>query len=342
MGQTSSRIFRKSAASAYLQLSSARHTITPFPHGIYIRICRSGVTTHHFAYYTLNNNTALLKGQGLPESYDEAWRGRSGANLLRGCYGGCAVEQRLSAVFEEKHQGLHHRIFLFSIPPAANVTGKCDEARPSCSQCRRGRRKCPGYDRAMKFVDEGLRLRHSTQDVGIHTQLREPVTVLDLPLPKPAAPTSISRYVPSQRAGCSSHPVDEPHLQRKWNTSLYQQPSSKLERDQLLSSFVSTMFPLGVASVQSSFLGSWLWHVPPRLGSSDALDHAALSLALAYFGRVSSNRRAIQNAQLCYSFALKALAVAIADQRQQFSSEVLCATMLLGYYEVSLTFPSKS
>src|SRR5262245_4234222 len=36
---------------------------------------------------------------------------------------------------------------------------QCDEVRPSCSQCRRGGRKCPGYERLMKFVDEGAKLR---------------------------------------------------------------------------------------------------------------------------------------------------------------------------------------
>ncbi|KAH8728279.1 hypothetical protein GQ44DRAFT_702087 [Phaeosphaeriaceae sp. PMI808] len=38
---------------------------------------------------------------------------------------------------------------------------KCDETRPSCSQCRRGGRSCPGYERAMKFVNEGRRFQRN-------------------------------------------------------------------------------------------------------------------------------------------------------------------------------------
>lgn len=94
------------------------------------------------------------------------------------------------------------------------------------------------------------------------------------------------------------------------------------------------MFPLGANSMQNSFLGSWLWHVPLHLGSSSVLDYAALAVAWAYFGRVSSNQNAINRARISYSVALRALAAALDDTTMQYSAEVICATMLLGLYEV--------
>ncbi|KAF9769286.1 hypothetical protein IL306_013295 [Fusarium sp. DS 682] len=93
------------------------------------------------------------------------------------------------------------------------------------------------------------------------------------------------------------------------------------------------MFPLGSATLQTSFLGSWLWHLPPRLGSSAVLDHAALSVAWAYFARLYGNTEALRNAEMSYMCAVKGLALALGDAKQQLSSNVLCATVLLGHFE---------
>jgi hypothetical protein len=42
---------------------------------------------------------------------------------------------------------------------------QCDEARPSCYQCRRGGRKCPGYARGLKFVNENTKLQGEANTV---------------------------------------------------------------------------------------------------------------------------------------------------------------------------------
>ncbi|PVH93735.1 hypothetical protein DM02DRAFT_695211 [Periconia macrospinosa] len=52
---------------------------------------------------------------------------------------------------------------------------KCDELRPSCSQCRRGGRKCPGYERRLKFVDERPNLQKRSQPQ--HIQLSTPQVI---------------------------------------------------------------------------------------------------------------------------------------------------------------------
>nr|RBQ86902.1 hypothetical protein FVER53263_20937 [Fusarium verticillioides] len=93
------------------------------------------------------------------------------------------------------------------------------------------------------------------------------------------------------------------------------------------------MFPLGSSTAQISFLGSWLWHLPPRLGSSAALDHAALSLAWAYFAKLYGDPIALRNAEISYLRAVKSLAAALDDDKEQLSSNVLCATVLLGHFE---------
>jgi hypothetical protein len=183
----------------------------------------------------------------------------------------------------------------------------------------------------MKFVDEGRRLRRATRDVKVRVASRPSARSPDSSCSTSPATSDLVLKVELET---ESHSVFDIRLQFQGDAKLYQFSSPKLERDHLLSSFVADMFPLGAASVQSSFLGCWLWHVPQRLGRSAALDHAAVSLALAYFAQVAGDRRVFRNAQLSYTLALRSLAAAIADASRRFSAEVLCATLLLAHYEV--------
>ncbi|KAH7148086.1 hypothetical protein DER46DRAFT_672103 [Fusarium sp. MPI-SDFR-AT-0072] len=191
---------------------------------------------------------------------------------------------------------------------------KCDEEKPSCAQCRRGGRTCPGYVREMKFVDEGPKVRRSRR------KAHAPVTTL--------TPEKASK-------GDGRHNGDLLHHRRETSPDVrLGQPSTfKAERDQILSSFVSAMFPLGSSTAQISFLGCWLWHLPPRLGSSVVLDHAALSVAWAYFAKLYGDRLALRNAELSYLCAVRSLASALDDAKERLSSNVLCATVLLGHFE---------
>jgi hypothetical protein len=150
----------------------------------------------------------------------------------------------------------------------------------------------------------------------------------------PGISTPMTAVVSSGDCAVTSPSVQTLRSRTDWDARVHELSSSKLDRDQILSAFVSAMFPLGSSSMQSSFLGSWLWHVPSRLGSSGLLDRAALSLASAYFARVSGDQVMFRNAELSYSMALSGLVPAIASPSRRLSSEVLCTVMLLGHYEV--------
>ncbi|KAJ2983744.1 hypothetical protein NQ176_g486 [Zarea fungicola] len=109
--------------------------------------------------------------------------------------------------------------------------------------------------------------------------------------------------------------------------------SPRAEQDQIVSCFISAMFPLGVVAMQTSLFGTWLWHIPPRLGGNAALDCAALAVALAFFGRTTGDALALRSSETSYGAALQHLAIMLKTERKQFEPEVLCATMLLGHYE---------
>lgn len=176
----------------------------------------------------------------------------------------------------------------------------------------------------MKFVDEGPKLRRPSRNIiRVSTKLPGKGSNSSVTADKLDAVDGQFVYSLTTRA----------------HTIYHQPTSSTLERQQILSSFVCAMFPLGVASAQKSFLGSWLWHIPPRLNCCASLDHAALSVALAYFARVSGDQLVLHNADLSYTFALKSLAIAIGDKTGGLDANVLCATLLLELFEVS-TVPS--
>jgi hypothetical protein len=111
--------------------------------------------------------------------------------------------------------------------------------------------------------------------------------------------------------------------------------SRTLEQQQIVSNFVTDLFPLHLTNVQLSFLGSWLWCVPQHLGMNDAMDLAAESLALAYFAKISGQKSYLLDSLQTYLMSLKALSNAIRDPALKMSSETLCAAMLLVQYEVS-------
>lgn len=117
--------------------------------------------------------------------------------------------------------------------------------------------------------------------------------------------------------------------------------SPGLNRVQLVFSFVSNLFPPGSLLPQLSFFADWLWLVPQYTSRSLHLDYAAQSLALGYFGRETGNSSLERESYQAYSQALRYLSRAIEDVEYGLSSDTLCATMLLSFYEVS-PLPSKS
>ncbi|KAJ6781872.1 hypothetical protein PWT90_06529 [Aphanocladium album] len=217
-------------------------------------------------------------------------------------------------------------------PANASPQIQCDEQRPSCSQCRRGRRTCPGYERAMVFIDEGVK-------PGKNSTGRQ----------RPVLRTSKhgSRHFKTPRVKGEHSQVcalDAKHENRSGGKQSSTPPpneqrapprlaSPRAEQHQLIASFISAMFPLGVDSLQISLLGTWLWHIPPRLGHNAALDYASLAVAMGYFGRTTRNDAVVAGAESAYAMALQNLSTMLNIKDVQFEPEVLCATMLLGHYE---------
>jgi hypothetical protein len=110
--------------------------------------------------------------------------------------------------------------------------------------------------------------------------------------------------------------------------------SQSIEQKGIVASFIQDLFPIGQSTVQLSFIGSCLWHVPEALQRNHAMDLAAESLALVYFAKTAKSMETLMRSHWVYANALRALSIALQDSKSRFAFETLCATLLLIHYEV--------
>lgn len=82
-------------------------------------------------------------------------------------------------------------------------------------------------------------------------------------------------------------------------------------------------------------LGSFFPFIPQRLGHCRALDDAVQCICTAYSALLFSNGSVIGQDRREYYQALRSLRLACQDKNDVLSSNVLCAAILLSWYEVS-------
>jgi hypothetical protein len=81
-------------------------------------------------------------------------------------------------------------------------------------------------------------------------------------------------------------------------------------------------------------LGSFMFHIPSRLGDCQALDDATECISSTYISILQPACQRDQQDRRQYFTALKSLRRCILDERQALSSNVLAAAVLLSWYEV--------
>jgi len=146
---------------------------------------------------------------------------------------------------------------------------QCDEARPSCSQCRRGGRKCPGYQSRLKFVDESAKFQ------GKAGCMASPLSTKAAP--ELSAVSLKGKVLTHQRSFLVGSNTAAPEA-RKVNSEISQDSAKSSnvgslnvlmmnglrldlrshEQEGIVGSFVQDLFPLGQLTIQHSFIGSWL------------------------------------------------------------------------------------
>ncbi|KAL2075240.1 hypothetical protein VTL71DRAFT_183 [Oculimacula yallundae] len=205
---------------------------------------------------------------------------------------------------------------------------KCDEVRPSCSQCRRGGRQCSGYDLPMTFITQQPRLKaqRNIADPRKKKSKDEPVKFLDSSLETSSCSTELVSNGPWTKQRTEYQSRIDPTIH-----------CPLLNLSQLTTSFVHTLFPPTYLPPNLSFFASWLWQIPSHLSSTNPLlTTSAKALSLGFFGSETKAPTLEHESRVAYSRALWYLSKAIEDVDTGLNTETLCATMLLGFYECEI------
>jgi hypothetical protein len=220
-----------------------------------------------------------------------------------------------------------------SRPMAAQVLGqytrvtlsnilKCGEERPECLACVAARRKCPGFTKRWKFVDENLQLSSHYQ------KKRYIFEEIDL-VPNPGLkashndprPDSVSYKEYESRCG-------------KFRVGIYRSLSS--EHDQ--SGFILTYIlkdPKSQAFFPLKSHGNLFSFIPSRLGRNLALDDTISCLCGIYADTLTNNPTTSEIAIRRYAKSLNSLRTCLEEPQLRTESETICASIILQLCEVS-------
>ncbi|KFY43072.1 hypothetical protein V495_04181 [Pseudogymnoascus sp. VKM F-4514 (FW-929)] len=201
---------------------------------------------------------------------------------------------------------------------------KCDETKPTCTQCRKSRRECPGYK-----DDFDLVFRNETQATEKRAK----------------KPSSKAKKVGAQAAASSNRP---------WNSSApptasdalivssrsEQVPSTlSIPVEQVASHYFFTNFVATSDNGASIGLTDYIIPLAQASTSNKHLSLAFSAASLAAFGNRPSGKALLTKAQEQYSKAIRHVNDALRDPVATKTDETLAAVMLLGMYETILSRP---
>jgi hypothetical protein len=175
----------------------------------------------------------------------------------------------------------------------------CDQARPTCGNCKQSGYECLGYKRELTFVHHAASqaVQHATFAPLARTD-NEPLKIVPFYIWEPAIEMQCRSlfwdlYMP--RGDCE---VRDRHI-------------------------LACKHPM-----------NWTIMVPELPGAEPSLERAFSALSIARVGRDNEDERLIRVSAKLYGKALKDVQKALYDPSRVFSDEVLTACMVLSLYEV--------
>ncbi|KAL7809943.1 hypothetical protein V8C26DRAFT_410926 [Trichoderma gracile] len=216
---------------------------------------------------------------------------------------------------------------------------KCDEARPECANCRKYGVRCPGYERAIKFVSgkhavrsKGSRASRASRQSSVgagagaagaasETLSSSAASTWSAGTASPDAgssSSSSSRTIASRTAAVAMPLVASPQPSR----ALFVGTLMDMAQTNLASKDVSTFL---------SFFGQLRFEA---LGTSAALDGAICSLSLHLMGKELGDDNLVARSRTVYGGSLVALQTALRHPIKWKASETFCSAVLLCFFEL--------
>ncbi|KFY47516.1 hypothetical protein V496_10607 [Pseudogymnoascus sp. VKM F-4515 (FW-2607)] len=206
---------------------------------------------------------------------------------------------------------------------------KCDETKPTCTQCRKSRRECPGYK-----DDFDLVFRNETQ--ATEKRAKKP-TAKSRKAAAQAAAAPLNRQWDSNAAPPgASHPNSAlvPSSRPAQVPTTLSMPVEQVASHYFITNFVAT-------SDNGASIGL-TDYIIPLSNASPSNKHLRLALSaasFAAFGNRPGGKALLTKAQEEYSKAISHVNDALRDPVAQKTDETLASVMLLGMYETILSRP---
>ncbi|KAF2753762.1 hypothetical protein EJ05DRAFT_489931 [Pseudovirgaria hyperparasitica] len=225
---------------------------------------------------------------------------------------------------------------------------KCDEERPSCGQCLKSARNCPGYpdEFDLIFRNENVALarraqRSSTSKNSYSSNKSSPTST------SPTLQRSPASYHGESSSASSLTPGSEPE-------ELF--PIARQELSMTADLLTPTILPSLNPSTQTqatSFFFHNFVHLPReaesvrgfleylgpvylKAGTRSPLQDATHAVALSAFGRYPERNDVLRQARVIYGQALHKVNEALRDPVKAKSDETLLSILLFSLYEVSV------
>ena len=240
------------------------------------------------------------------------------------------------------------------------VSLQCDRRDPTCSQCDKYQWKCPGYPPA-RSKKSPRRQARSQRNAGALSVF--PTTSLNVAYQR-CANGAIKETTSRRDQVCGPHRISEPlsQVQHRFTQESLPLvcPTSGMRKacqesddhgwSRLLSSptlspvlrispvaleLIDCLSSPGSSGLSLHQVGDFVSLIPARLGVSDALDAAVQCLCAGYV-TIASSTPPVHS--VFYSKALSSLRKSLNDPVEALSSETLCASICLSWYEVWVVF----
>ncbi|KAE8153459.1 hypothetical protein BDV25DRAFT_149523 [Aspergillus avenaceus] len=196
---------------------------------------------------------------------------------------------------------------------------KCDIKTPACTACVQSGRKCPGYSKPWKFVDENPTLILQYQ--------KKKYLLEESDLDADAAIDANKALIPTVSSDLFG---DQPMIVRGlilWPLISVQDHHAANLVELLENPRSQGVFPLTAH-------GSFYHLIPGRLGQNDALDSAIACLCGIYRDLLAGNRQTTAKTMRQYSKSLRGLRLYLDDPDRCFQSETICAAIVLQLCEL--------
>ncbi|KAH7069490.1 hypothetical protein FB567DRAFT_456611 [Paraphoma chrysanthemicola] len=206
---------------------------------------------------------------------------------------------------------------------------KCDQKRPSCSQCKRAGRDCQGYRDPLSMM-----FKNESEVVAKKAEKRYEKLAKQKPPSKKDPPTPTT--------DCSKWSLDQDRLMSQGSTHVapytrYPTPESMTReivpsiQDHAVGFFIGNYVAQPQIIPRGQF--EWIVELLAQPDTEEVLQNSVYAASLAGFANASKSPTIMQQAQKTYGAALRMTNEALRSKETAIKDTTLIAVIMLGMYE---------